>query len=169
MPIPAIIEAAQQEIVVGVADCQCSNRPGAVLTTYALGSCLGITAYDPGSKVGGLLHVMLPTIRNHHHKDARKVMFVDSGLGELVTGVQQLGANPRSLEFKVFGGAKVLQADEYFNIGGKNIQMMRDLTAQYSLRVRVWEVAGTVNRTIRLHLADGRVRLKMPSQPESWL
>ncbi len=27
---------------------------------YALGSCLGITTYDPVAKVGGLVHVMLP-------------------------------------------------------------------------------------------------------------
>jgi chemotaxis protein CheD len=156
-------------MVVGVADCQCSNKPGAIITTFALGSCLGITAYDPSSKVGGMLHAMLPTIAAHHGRDPNKVMFVDSGIRELVSGVQKLGANPRLLQFKVFGGAKVLQADAYFNIGGKNIQMMRDLAAQFGLRVVVWEVAGNVNRTIRLHLEDGRVRLRMPSQPETWL
>lgn len=167
--MPATTEAPPTEVVVGVADCQASNKSGAIITTYALGSCLGITAYDPVSKIGGMLHAMLPSIKTHHNKDPKKVMFVDAGMGELVAKVQQAGANPRSLEFKVFGGAKVLQADEYFNIGGKNIQMMKDIAAQYGLKIRVWEVAGNLNRTIKLHLADGRVRLRMPNQPETWL
>ena len=33
------------------------------ISTYALGSCVGVAAYDPGVRVGGLLHMMLPDSR----------------------------------------------------------------------------------------------------------
>ena len=46
--------------VVSVADMKVSANPGDTLVTYALGSCLGITVYDPVAHVGGMLHVMLP-------------------------------------------------------------------------------------------------------------
>jgi chemotaxis protein CheD len=167
--MPALQEPTATELIVGVADCQATNRAGAVVTTYALGSCLGVTCYDPVAKVGGLLHAMLANSRLHHQAAARKAMFLDTGMADLVSRVQQCGGNPRQFEFKVFGGARVLQADEYFNIGTRNVQAMREIAAQFSLRIRVWEVGGQVNRTIRLHLADGRVRLRMPGQQEGWL
>ena len=46
--------------VVGVGDCCVSGDPDAVLVTYALGSCIAVVIHDPVSKVGGLLHYMLP-------------------------------------------------------------------------------------------------------------
>ena len=48
------------EIVVGVGDMKVSNDPEIVLATYSLGSCIGLTIFDPLSKVGGILHYMLP-------------------------------------------------------------------------------------------------------------
>lgn len=167
--MPATQEPPTAELIIGVADCQATQRAGAIITTFALGSCLGITCYDPVARVGGMLHAMLANSRQHPQSAGRKAMFLDTGIADLVSRVQQCGGNPRGFEFKVFGGARVLQADEYFNIGSRNIQTMREIAAQFGLRVRAWEVGGQVNRTIRLHLADGRVRLRMPGQQESWL
>ena len=58
-----------------------SKEVGDEIITYALGSCLGITAYDPVAKVGGLLHVMLPLSSIDPGKASqRPYMFVDTGL-----------------------------------------------------------------------------------------
>ncbi len=46
--------------IIDVKDAKISNGPQSVLITYALGSCLGITAYDHPARIGGLLHVMMP-------------------------------------------------------------------------------------------------------------
>ena len=45
--------------VVVVSDMK-TGKEGDTLITHALGSCLGLTIYDPVAKVGGLLHAMLP-------------------------------------------------------------------------------------------------------------
>ena len=48
------------EVVVGVGDCRVATRPFGFIATYALGSCVGVVVYDWKSRVGGLLHAMLP-------------------------------------------------------------------------------------------------------------
>ena len=48
-----------KEIKVGIADMKIARREG-VLITYALGSCIGISLYDPAIKLAALLHIMLP-------------------------------------------------------------------------------------------------------------
>jgi chemotaxis protein CheD len=153
-------------IIVGVADLKASNKSNGVLTTYALGSCLGISCYDPVNKVGGLLHAMLPDSKKASQGKPVLPMFLDTGLQELLHCIRRLGSDPDHCEFKVFGGARVLHAENYFNIGTRNIAMMQQLAGLYRLNVRVWEVGGQTNRTIRLYLDDGRVQLHMPSQPD---
>jgi len=40
------------EIIIGVADMKVSNDSEAVLITYSLGSCIGLSIYDSVAKVG---------------------------------------------------------------------------------------------------------------------
>ena len=69
------------KIIVGMADMQVTNTPEATLITYALGSCIGVTLYDPSAKVGGLLHFMLPESQLDPQKAQRKPwMFADTGI-----------------------------------------------------------------------------------------
>lgn len=161
--VPAIEPLA---IIVGVADLKATNKPHGVLTTYALGSCLGVSCYDPVAKVGALLHAMLPDSKKLTQRRSVPPMFLDTGIQELLGSVRRLGSSPERCEFKVFGGARVLHTEDYFNIGTRNISMMQELALLYRLNITVWEVGGQTNRTIRLYLDDGRVHLRMPSQPE---
>ena len=156
-------------IIVGVADLCSSNAANGVITTYALGSCLGVTCYDAVKKSGALLHAMLPDSKKIDSPKAAASMFLDTGIQELLQTMRRLGSNTDRCEFKVFGGARVLQAQDYFNIGSRNVAMMQDLALLYHLRVTTWEVGGQTNRTIRLFLDDGRVQLKMPSRPETFV
>ena len=50
----------EKDLKVGIGDMK-FTRGGGTVITYALGSCIGITFYDPGIKLGGLLHIMLPS------------------------------------------------------------------------------------------------------------
>ena len=47
------------ELKVGIGDMKFSRGEGRIIT-YALGSCIGITFYDPVTRLGALLHIMLP-------------------------------------------------------------------------------------------------------------
>ena len=46
-------------VKVGLADYKVGRAPD-ILISYGLGSCIGISLYDPQTKIGGLLHIMLP-------------------------------------------------------------------------------------------------------------
>ena len=48
-----------KDIKVGIGDVQFSRNTDRLIT-FALGSCIGITFYDPQTKAGALLHIMLP-------------------------------------------------------------------------------------------------------------
>ncbi|PJA26451.1 MAG: chemotaxis protein CheD, partial [candidate division Zixibacteria bacterium CG_4_9_14_3_um_filter_46_8] len=47
-------------IVVGISEMKISNSTEDILITYSLGSCIGVSMYDPVSKIGGMIHYMLP-------------------------------------------------------------------------------------------------------------
>jgi chemotaxis protein CheD len=163
------LESSSPELVVGIADLQESKNPHGVIVTYALGSCLGVTCYDPLSQVGGMLHAMMGDSQAGHQGALVRATFLDTGIPDLIQHVIDLGGNPRVFQFKVFGGAQTIQAANYFNIGVKNVKMMEAIATQLRLQVLVWEVGGHQNRTIRLYLKDGRVKLRTPGRPETFL
>ena len=167
--MPPNLESPPQDLVVGIADLKESKHPQGVIATYALGSCLGVTCYDPFSRVGGMLHAMLGDSKAGHQSAPVRAAYLDTGVPDLIQRVIDLGGNPRVFQFKVFGGAQTIQAVDYFNIGTRNIKTMEALATQLRLQVKVWEVGGNQNRTIRFYLQDGRVKLRTPGQPEIFL
>ncbi|MDD5531533.1 MAG: chemotaxis protein CheD [Syntrophales bacterium] len=81
------------ELVVGVADLKVSDNPHDILVTYALGSCIGVAVFDPVSKVGGLIHFMLPDSTLDPEKAREKpAMFADTGIPMLFKSCYELGA-----------------------------------------------------------------------------
>ncbi len=95
-------------------------------------------------------------------------MFVDTGMTDLLKKMHLLGSDPRRCECKVFGGAQVLQADSYFKIGQKNILAFQEIAKREGLHVKVAEVGGQHNRTIKLHFKTGQVSVKTPNQEIFW-
>ena len=91
-------------IKVSMADLKVAKAPDS-LTTLGLGSCIGLTLYDPASKIGGLVHYMLPDstkLRNN----TNIAKFGDTGIRELYNQMIKNGANPRRMVAKIAGGAK---------------------------------------------------------------
>lgn len=110
-----------------------------------------------------MLHAMLPSSTKYAEPSTVAAMYLDTGLGALFQAILQLGSDPRRCEFKVFGGAQIVRACEFFKIGQQNIDTMRRLAVEHRLHVPVWEVGGQMNRSITLHLETGHVLLRMPN------
>jgi chemotaxis protein CheD len=157
------IAPPRKTFVVGVADMAVSNDSGAEIVTYSLGSCLGVTIYDPVKKIGGLLHLMLPDSKIDVLKAASApFMFVDTGLPRLFHAAYNLGADRSRLDVKVAGGAQMLDEQGIFNIGGRNFQALTDLIARNGLVLHARDVGGLTSRTLRLDLTNGNVTIKCP-------
>lgn len=153
---------APPRLVVGVGELAASADRGAVLVTYSLGSCLGVTVYDPVTRVGGLLHAMLPdSSLNPEKARQRPGLFVDTGMAALLRAVGQLGADQRRLEVCVAGGAQVMDDGALFNIGQRNHVAFRTALRRHNLGLYAEHVGGMVSRTMMLHLSSGEVRLKI--------
>ncbi len=158
------------KIIVGMADMQISNDPSAVLVTYSLGSCIGISIYDPVEKVGGMLHYMLPEAKLDPVKARqRPFMFADTGIPLLFKSSYELGAKKQRLQVKVAGGSQILDDNGYFNIGKRNYAAMRKLLWRNNVMVAAEDVGGNVNRTMFLNLEDGAVHLKISGKTEKSL
>ncbi|MFA6545363.1 MAG: chemotaxis protein CheD [Limisphaerales bacterium] len=165
MAVP-VLTGFSQKVVVGVADFAVSNNPDVILTTYSLGSCLGVTLYDPVARVGGLLHLMLPDSEIDRAKAAENpAMFVDTGIPALFRAAYELHADKYRVEVCVAGGAQIMDNSHFFNIGRRNWEALNVLFAQHGLKVRASDVGGLVNRTMNLNLETGEVTLKISGKP----
>ena len=113
-------------IKVGMADLNICKAPDGI-TTLGLGSCVGVALRDPVTKIGGLLHAMLPdstVIKNNTCVEK----FVDSGLDELVKRMVKAGANRSRLEAKLAGGAQMFafqRNSDLVKVGERNAEAAR--------------------------------------------
>jgi chemotaxis protein CheD len=161
-----VIAAPKVNLVVGVGDMLTSNDAAAILVTYSLGSCVGVTAYDPVAKVGGLLHAMLPdSTINTDRATARPYMFVDTGLPALFHAIYALGGLKPRLVIKLAGGAELLDEKRVFNIGNRNVDTVLSMLARNSVKLVAQDTGGRQSRTVRLNLSNGNVTLDMPGKP----
>ena len=158
-----VIAPPRKAFVVGVADMVVSNDSSAEIVTYSLGSCLGITIYDPVKKIGGMLHIMLPDSTIDPAKAvSMPYMFVDTGVPRLFRGAYNLGAERSRLLVKVAGGAQLLDHQGIFNIGSRNLIALEQLLAVNGLKAHAADVGGLSSRTMRLDLTTGNVTVKTP-------
>ena len=148
-------------IIVGVADMKVSDDDGSILVTYSLGSCIGVSIYDPVVKVGGLLHYMLPESNLDGTKAKKNLyMFGDTGIPLLFKEAYKLGAKKNRLKVIVVGGAQILDQKGLFNIGKRNHTILRKLFWKNNVMIDFEDVGGNVNRTLRLEIESGQAWLK---------
>ena len=150
-----------KSLVVGISDCKVSNDLDSTLVTYALGSCIAVVLYDPATKVGGLLHYMLPESALDTQKAQQNpFMFADTGIRALLQAVTARGAHPKRMVVRLAGGAAVLDSEGVFQIGKRNYLAARKILWKAGVLISAEAVGGEVSRTIRLDLATGRMWIR---------
>ncbi|PTY08808.1 chemotaxis protein CheD [Opitutaceae bacterium EW11] len=166
---PSISALFSQRVVIGVGDMAVSNNETVTLSTYALGSCVGVIAYDPVAKAGGILHLMLPDSTISPQKAVTQpAMFADTGLPMLVKALSGVRAEKNRLRIFLAGGASVLNGADPFKIGERNASAVKRFLAANGCGVAGQDVGGSINRTVHLEIGTGRVTLKMPDRSEQF-
>ncbi|MCK4627947.1 MAG: chemotaxis protein CheD [Sedimentisphaerales bacterium] len=152
----------KQVKVVKISDMKVSDDPSTTLVTYALGSCIAVTLYDPVKHVGGLLHYLLPSAReiDTGKEQNAPMKYADTGFPLLLKAVCKMGAVKRRLITKVAGGAQVLKASKKTDIGRYNYEMLSELLHEKRLSIRGKDVGGTYSRTVMLEIDSGRVTIR---------
>ncbi|WP_457753495.1 chemotaxis protein CheD [Thermococcus sp.] len=152
-----------REIKVGIGDYAVGRKEG-IISTYGLGSCVGITLYDRLTKVGGLLHALLPE-SEHYGGRGNPAKYVDTGLKLLLKDLMKLGASQRRLEAKLFGGAHMFSTvkSEQLMIGKRNVEVAKRELRALGIRLVAEDTGGRGGRTIFLDLSTGKVRMRKVS------
>jgi len=133
------------------------------ISTYALGSCIGLVVYDPQARAGGILHIMLPDSKLSPDKAKNyPYMFADTGVRGFFRGLNGLGVKRKTMHVLMAGGASVMNQKDVFRIGERNIAAVKEVLAEFKVTPRYEEVGGMTNRTLHLELSQGTAQLKEP-------
>jgi chemotaxis protein CheD len=146
--------------VLGIAEVSVSNQAEDVIITYALGSCLGITAWDPVTKVGGMVHVMVPSSTIDPDRAATNPgTYVDTGIATLLSDVIRAGATKARLVITAAGGAETGGAGQgdFFQIGKRNFVALKQVLWKQGVLLKKHDVGGTTPRTMSLAVGSGEV------------
>ncbi len=163
--------AEARRISVGIGQLAISKDPTDVLVAYGLGSCIGISCYDPQTKVGGLAHVLLPNSEGKRPGEGEPARFADTGIDTLLKQLAALGASPRRMVVKVAGGAAVLGPAnaEKFKIGERNAEAIKERLKHHGIAPAAVDLGGTKGRTLEVHINTGKTFVRTAASPASEL
>ena len=157
-----------KEVKIGIGDMKVLRHEG-ILITYALGSCIGITLYDPVIKLGGLLHIMLPKATAETAKTT-PFKFADSGIDEMLRKMSIFGGIKSRYICKIAGGAQMFQmTGPTGNIGARNIESVKAALRKEHINIVGEDTGKNIARTMLLDVATGEVRIRTMGSKEKML
>lgn len=159
----------EKELKVGIGDMKLTRGEGRIIT-YALGSCIGVSFYDPFLRLGALLHVMLPSRNGATDPNAFK--YADTGIRETIRKLMAFGMVKSRTTVKIAGGAKMFEISgnaDFGNIGQRNAVMVKKILAEENMRIVSEDTGGTYARTMLLQLDSGDVVIRTFGRPEKHL
>ena len=123
-----------------------------------LGSCVAVCLYDNIHKIGGMNHFMLPLWNGQGLASPK---YGNIAINKLVDKMVSLGCLKNSLKAKVFGGSDVLGTNtNYFNIGGRNIELAFSMLKDLNIPIISSDVGGKQGRKIKFYTFTSEVSLK---------
>lgn len=148
------------ERTIGMGDGAADASGDFLLVTFALGSCIGLTLWDPGARVGGMIHSQLPvSYGNAERADGQPFLFTDTAVAELLRRVYGLGGSRDRLVAKLVGGAERANGGA-FRVGQRNVAVARRVLWKNDIVVAGEDVGGDHPRTLYLDMESGRTIVK---------
>jgi chemotaxis protein CheD len=159
----APLPLALSRLIIGIGELAISAEPRMILSTYALGACLGVIAYEPQLKVGGIIHIMLPDSTVSTDKALKQpAMFADTGLPLFFRELAKHHVDRTRLRLFIAGGAGIIRGSDPIKIGTRNLAVTLAYLKAHSLSISHQETGGSINRTVHLDLSTGTAELKTP-------
>ncbi len=154
-------------IKVGMADLKTCVSPNGLIT-LGLGSCVGIAIRDPVTKIGGLVHVMLPdstAIRNGQHNIAK---FADTGIVELVVQMERMGADRRRMVAKIAGGAQMFAVENSstMQVGRRNVEASIAVLGKLRIPILANDTGANYGRTVTFFPETGDFHIRAVGKGE---
>jgi chemotaxis protein CheD len=152
-------------VTVAIGGLEVSDDRSTLLVTHGLGSCIAVVAWDPGCRVGGMLHFQLPMASLAPERaQSSPGTFADSGIPLLFEKMYMLGAKKRDIVVKVAGGGSFHGEGDTFDIGRRNYTMMRKIFWKNQVLIAAEDIGGNRSRTARLYVDTGQVTIQSGSE-----
>jgi chemotaxis protein CheD len=154
-------------IAVGLGEMHISSDTNVVLACLGLGSCIGVSAYDPVSRVGAMAHIVLPQ-GNEVDCQRTPAKFANSALPFLVSEMEKKGAMKKRIVIKIAGGAKIIANvpdKSILDIGDRNITAIKIAFAEHQLQIKAEDLTGKLGRSMWLHVETGITRVRITAGP----
>ena len=149
-------------LVVGIGEFAVTQDPGSSIVTHALGSCIAVCIWDPGVRVAGLLHFLLPDSKINPERARQQLgAFADTGIPALFQAAYRYGLDKKRCEVRLVGGAEItaVNAAGALRVGKRNVLAARNMLWHNGVMIRAEATGGAVPRTVRLSVDDGRVEI----------
>ncbi|MCD6134236.1 MAG: chemotaxis protein CheD [Candidatus Omnitrophica bacterium] len=150
-----------EKIIVPMAGLAVAEAPQ-ILSTLALGSCMGIILYDRYAKIGGLAHCMLPNSKTATH-EYTPGKYVDTAIEELIAKLEKKGVKSKSLSAVLVGGADMFPHISHklgLNIGEGNLEAARRELGKRHIKIEKEDTGGSIGRTVEFDLQTGKLMIR---------
>ena len=157
----AIPRGSSARLVIGIGE-MAIGGDGDVLVTHALGSCVAVCVFDPVTRVGGMLHFLLPEARiNPTRARTQPCAFADLGIPLLFQQAYAKGLKKATCVVRLVGGAEVTGdgGSGSLGVGKRNALAARSILWRNGVLVKGEAVGGSAARTVALSVDDGRVEI----------
>lgn len=147
---------AGKEHRVKMAEYAVSDSADDTLITIGLGSCVGIALYDSKTKIGGLVHIMLP----ENKKGLTPAKYADTGIPLTIEEMEKKGAKRKRIIAKIAGGAQMFStsgSDSGLNVGTRNVKKVKEVLNEININMIGEDVGKNYGRTMKFYLEDGKV------------
>lgn len=154
------------ERIVGMGECIVSDNEDDIITTYALASCVAVTAYCPVKKVAGMIHVVLPFPLKSMDFKNRPCYFAQTGIPLLInTLCQKYGCAKEELAIHMYGGMEATRQRDIFQVGKSNIDAVKYMLLEMGLKIRKADLRGNDSRTLSMDVKTGLVEVYRQTMP----
>ena len=128
--------------------------------TTVLGSCVSACIRDVKLGIGGMNHFMLPMHRGDNLdsviSDAAR--YGNFAMEHLINDIIHFGGHRNNLEFKLFGGGRIMQA--MMDVGRKNIEFVIEYLNTEGFKAIVEDLGDIYPRKVVYFPKTGRARVK---------
>lgn len=125
-----------------------------VLSAYGVGSCVVIMLYEPGKKIGGLAHILLPIGNNESPKHPK------GAIAEVIKQLGRYGFDKKKIVAKIVGGATMFEGFQKESVGKRNVAETKKELGKLGITIVAEDVLGNWGRSVFFNLANGEVLVK---------
>ena len=155
----------EQEIFLNPGDYAFGDEQTRIRTI--LGSCVAVTFWHPGYRIGAMCHYLLPA-RSSSQNEPLGGKYAEEVIPIISDYFSGKGLQAAAIQVKMFGGSNMfpgLSLGESLNIGTKNIHKGLAVLTRCGFTILNYDLAGGTNRTVVFDIGSGEVWVRQGQGP----